>query len=318
MVKRILTVAVAFILLMASCQSPRPGQHNHTTSGIRLVVLGVMQDAGSPQAGCRLGCCCDPSGKLLPRKKVVSLGVCDYTNKRKYLIEATPDFVSQIHDMASESGSKADMPDGIFISHAHTGHYSGLMNLGRESMGAHAVPVYTLPRLNEFIRHNGPWSQLVELNNIQLKELLPDQTVKLSNELSITSFTVPHRDEYSETAGFLVSGPKARLLFIPDIDKWQSWKADIREMIRNCDYALLDGTFYDASELPGRNLSEIPHPFVSESFNLFKSLPERDRKKIYFIHFNHTNRLSWKNGEEKALLERMKFHVATDRLSFDL
>ena len=76
---------------------------------------------------------------------------------------------------------------------------------------------------------------------------------------------MPHRDEYSETVGFLIRGPRRRVAFIPDIDKWERWSRPIEEAVAGCDVAYLDGTFFADGELPGRDMAEIPHPFVVES-----------------------------------------------------
>eukprot|EP00957_Ditylum_brightwellii_P156501 11911053-Ditylum_brightwellii.AAC.1 len=62
-------------------------------------------------------------------------------------------------------------PDGIFLTHAHIGHYTGLMYLGREALGAVDVPVYAMPRMRSFLKNNGPWSQLVSLGNINIQNL---------------------------------------------------------------------------------------------------------------------------------------------------
>ncbi len=60
------------------------------------------------------------------------------------------------------------------------------------------------------------------------------------------------------------------------------------KIILNIDIALLDGIFNSQNELPKRNMKEIPHPFILESMELFFDLSTPDRKKIYFIHLNHS------------------------------
>ena len=57
----------------------------------------------------------------------------------------------------------------------------------------------------------------------------------------------------------------------------------------NVDYALLDGSFYANGEILNRDMSAIPHPFVTETMDLFNSTSTTDKSKIYFIHLNHTN-----------------------------
>jgi pyrroloquinoline quinone biosynthesis protein B len=163
------------------------------------------------------------------------------------------------------------------------------MHLGREVMGASSMPVYAMPGMKSFLQNNGPWEQLVSLNNITIRELKNGEAVKLTSGLSITPFLVPHRDEYTETVGYRIDGPEKSLIFIPDIDKWSKWKKDIRDEVTNVDYALLDGSFYANGEILNRDMSAIPHPFVTETMDLFNSTSTTDKSKIYFIHLNHTN-----------------------------
>lgn len=254
-----------------------------------LVVLGTLQDGGSPHAGCRRECCRKLFLNPPADRKVVCLGVIDRLNQQTVLFEATPDMPSQMKMLKSLAGESAsETPDAIFLTHAHIGHYTGLMYLGKEAMDAKAVPVHVMPKMKSYLESNGPWSQLVTRNNIMLRELRDGKPVRLG-ALEVTPLRVPHRDEYSETVGYRIRGPKKTALFIPDIDKWEKWDTDIVEHVRTCDYVLIDATFYDAHELPGRTKAEIPHPFIAESMARFDSLPAADRAKIIFIHLNHTN-----------------------------
>ncbi len=166
------------------------------------------------------------------------------------------------------------------------------MEFGREVMGTSKLKVYTLPKLKSFLTTNGPWSQLVKLQNIDLIELNSNVPLTIS-ENTVTPFTVPHRDEFSETAGFKITLPTKKFLFIPDIDKWNKWDKDIIDEVKKVDIAFLDATFYTNTELGGRPMSEVPHPLIAETINLFKNEGVEIKQKIYFIHFNHTNPLLW-------------------------
>jgi pyrroloquinoline quinone biosynthesis protein B len=132
-----------------------------------------------------------------------------------------------------------------------------------------------MPRMKTFIEQN-PWSQYQQ--NISLQKLEEQRTVQLSSNLRVTPFLVPHRDEFSETVGFLIEGPHKKALFIPDIDKWEKWNVSIMDQIAAVDYAFIDGTFYDAEEINYRNISEIPHPFITETMALFNPYPRRKTK----------------------------------------
>lgn len=283
-----------FLILISlfsySCDSQIEREESIPNTELSLIILGTIQDAGSPHIACEKECCTELFDKPQHNRKVVSLGLVDHVYKKTYIFEATPDFSSQVKVLNDFSGDIGKpVPDGIFLTHAHIGHYTGLMYLGKEAMNADRARVYAMPRMNTFLEQNGPWSQLVNNNNIDLHELENNVELILSENLSVTPIQVPHRDEYSETIGFLIKGINKKVLFIPDIDKWLKWNADILEYIRDVDYAFLDATFYDGQEIKGRDISEIPHPFIIESMELFKNLNPADKAKVHFIHFNHTN-----------------------------
>jgi len=249
-----------------------------------VVVLGVAQDGGAPHAACEKTCCINKWNNPNLHNKVSSIGIVDPVSNEVWMIDATPDFAEQLHFLTSNNIRELK---GIFLTHAHIGHYTGLMHLGREVMGAKSTVVNVMPKMESFLRSNGPWSQLVDLKNISLSRLIDSKKVYLNTRLSITPFKVPHRDEFSETVGYRIEGPSKSLVFIPDIDKWNKWQTDIKDIVENSDYSLLDGTFYDINELPGRDMSQIPHPFIVETMKIFKNSDKKD--SIFFIHLNHTN-----------------------------
>lgn len=319
---------LVFIVFLASCVTEnnieQPAKKITKTS---LVILGNVQDAGSPHIACKKDCCKDLFKNPDYTRKVVSLGLIIPEAKETYLFEATPDMPAQLK-MLNELApfEHKETPDGIFLTHAHIGHYAGLMYLGKEAMNADKVPVYCMPRMDAYLRNNGPWSQLIETENILLDSAKKCSTSLVhdssSKKLRITyciyPMTVPHRDEFSETVGYSISGEHKRALFIPDIDKWEKWGANIKEEIKKVDYAFIDGTFYDGNELPGRDIKQIPHPFVIESMELFKDLSKEDKAKIHFIHFNHTNRLLNKNSKEYKEVIKRGFNIAHFGDAFEL
>ena len=282
-----------------------------------IYILGVAQDAGFPQAGCYKPHCMpgwnDPERKIT----ATSLGLIDPSSKKKYIFEATPDLPEQLFLLEQEAPSDDFSLNGIFITHAHIGHYTGLMYLGREAMGAHGLPIYVMPKMEQYLRENGPWSQLIALNNISLIPLRNDHSEVLNN-LKVTPFLVPHRDEFSETVGYSIQGPKKTALFIPDINKWSQWKENILERIQLVDYALIDATFYDNNELPGRDMSKIPHPFVVETMATLSLLPREQREKVWFIHMNHTNPLLNVNSDQAQGVRAQGFNIATTGLRLKL
>lgn len=279
-----------------------------------LLILGSAQDAGKPQLGCQKECCTNDTTRGL----AVSIALL-YDAPEWILFEAGPNITEQLQQIPAEYDS---LPTAVFVSHAHIGHYTGLQFFGRESANSANIPVACAPRMAEFLRTNGPWSQLCELNNIQLvpqaADSLPNLEVVANGDFGIISFLVPHRDEFSETLGFLISGENKTALFIPDIDKWEKWWVDIGRLLPLVDYAFIDGTFYDGKELPGRDMSEIPHPFVVESMARFDSLSAELKNKVYFIHLNHTNPLWRADSEESKEVEARGYHIARQGQAFKL
>lgn len=274
-----------------------------------LIVLGIAQDAGYPQIGCNKECCKKYWDKKIARQKVACLALIDPGTNQKWLFDASPDLTEQLHETDKfQTGNLS----GIFLTHAHTGHYTGLTYLGREALNAKEIPVFAMPRMYDFLKSNGPWSQLVSLKNIELIHLKGDSAINLSDQISVTPFLVPHRDEYSETVGYSIKTRNKSILFIPDIDKWQKWDRDILRMIKEYDYLFLDGTFFKEGELPGRNMNEVPHPFIQESIELFKELSLLEKQKIWFIHFNHTNPLIDKLSNEYKQVKSKGFNVAAE------
>ena len=282
---------------------------NKSSTNPYVIVLGIAQDGGAPHAGCIKECCEEKWDNPTQHARVSSIAIVDPATKESWIIDATPDFALQLTAIDNQLS-------GIFLTHAHIGHYTGLIHLGREVMGAKEIPVYAMPKMKTFLESNGPWNQLVALNNISINGISDKEKINLNERLSITPFLVPHRDEYSETVGYKIQGPNQSLVFIPDIDKWQKWDQDINEVVNNNTYSLLDGTFYDIDELPGRDMSEIPHPFIVESMDIFNDIV--NKSGIYFIHLNHSNPALDSNSNAFDNIKKNGFHIAERGQSFDL
>jgi pyrroloquinoline quinone biosynthesis protein B len=278
---------------------------------VEAILLGTAQDGGVPQAGCTCDHCRAARADAHLRQYVASLGLVDRDAGQSWLIDATPDFREQLHALQEWA------PDctlaGIALTHAHTGHYTGLIHLGREAADVQGLPLYVSARMAAFLRENGPWSQLVALDNVELHILTPDREVQLSPRLWLTPLTVPHRDEYSDTLAFVVRGTQRRLLYCPDIDSWDRWNRDLRQVVSEVDVALLDGTFYSASELPGRDVAQIPHPLATDTA---ERLAGADCE-VYLIHLNHSNPLL-RSGSEREWLAARGIGVGTAGLRWRL
>jgi pyrroloquinoline quinone biosynthesis protein B len=305
-----------FWVFITNCQNT-PEIIPAKKEGQSIIVLGIAQDAGFPQANCQKKCCKKAWSDPATRKMVSCLAVLDYESGKYWIFDATPDFKDQIALAQKQLGSSG-LPEGIFLTHAHVGHYTGLMELGREVIGSNKAKVYAMPKMKAFLEDNGPWSQLVSLENIAIQALENEVEVQLSPQLSVKPFLVPHRDEYSETVGYEISGPNKKVLFIPDINKWKMWDKDITTAIQSVDYAFLDGSFYQNGEIPGRDMSEIPHPFLVESMAVLDGLGAKDKAKVHFIHFNHTNPVLDESAKEHKAILAKGYKLAKEKNSFGI
>lgn len=279
---------------------------NRLYTSVEAILLGTAQDGGLPQAGCDCDNCRQARSDPAKRQWVVCLGLVDHAARQSWLIDATPDFREQVHALHEHA---PDCPlAGILLTHAHIGHYAGLIHLGRESWNTRGLPLYASARMAGFLQANAPWSQLVALGNIHLHVLTPHRELQLSLGLSLTPLSVPHRDEYSDTLAFVARGTVQgdaksygrQLFYCPDIDAWDQWDRDLTKFVSGMDVALLDGTFFNGQELPGRDISQIPHPLATDTAERLAGVD----CDVRLIHLNHTNPLSQAGAERDWLAAR--------------
>ena len=314
---RKLCYLAVFIISVIGCTTNDVAINKTNQAKQYITILGTAQDGGFPHIGCQKKCCDDFYKGILPKQQVVSLGLVDKESQQKFLFEATPDISTQLADLEKNHLKTNTIIDGVFMTHAHMGHYAGLLYFGKEALGKKNIPVYAMPKMKEFLSNNGPWSQLVTTQNIVFLDLQKDSIVPLSNALKVTPFLVPHRDEFSETVGYKIEGKTNSALFIPDINKWSLWEKNIVEEVKKVDYAFIDATFFKEGEI-NRPMSDVPHPFIEETVALFENESLATKNKVIFIHFNHTNPALQSNSKERNDLELLGFRFATEGQRFKL
>lgn len=277
-----------------------------------IVILGTAQDAGVPQIGCMSEFCKKAWKDKSLLRMVSSIALVNPDTNERWIFDATPDLPAQFQLLKETTKDFSNDLSGIFLTHAHIGHYTGLMYLGRESMGANGIKVYAMPRMKKTLEENAPWSQLVGLKNISLQNLENQKEINLTGNLKVEPFLVPHRDEFSETVGYKISSASKSFIFIPDIDKWEKWNQKLEDVVKQNDYIFVDATFYADGEIP-RPMGEVPHPFVTETMDLLKDLFAKDKTKIHFIHFNHSNPLVQGNKEKIKEVKQKGFNIAHEK-----
>ncbi|HEV2855697.1 MAG TPA: MBL fold metallo-hydrolase [Thermoanaerobaculia bacterium] len=311
--KRLALLPLA-LLLLAAAPAVSPG-----TAGPRVVVLGIAQDGGMPQTGCDCSNCSLARRNPSFARHVASLAIDFPKTDHVYLVDATPDLpeqVEKIHAFRAHPEGKVDRApvDGVLLTHAHMGHYLGLAHFGFESLNTKNIPVWVSPRMAEYLKNNGPWSQLVRLGNVALREFQPGQPFDLEEGVSVKPLQVPHRDEYTDTMAFLIRGPKKTLLYVPDTDSWKVWPKPLTDVLaeEKVDVALLDATFYSPDELPDRDITKVKHPLITQSMDLLEPWVKSGKLRVYFTHLNHSNPAFDPNGAARRAIEARGFRVLAE------
>jgi pyrroloquinoline quinone biosynthesis protein B len=307
-------LAWAAVVALAGCAGgARDVAPSAAREDVELFVLGIAQDGGLPHFGCEKACCAEArrTGRVLFPS---CLGVVDRRGEapRLLLVEATPrieEQVAMLHGLAGVHGRGRRPVDAVLTTHAHLGHYLGLAWFGREVAGSAHVPVHCTTRFASFLRAHGPWKQLVELQQIDVRECAIGEAFAPWPGLTVTAFAVPHRDEFSDTVAFVIAGPRRRVLFVPDIDAWEKVPGLLERLLEGVDVAYLDGTFFDGSELPERDLAEIRHPLMTHTMSLLAATAKARPGALRFLHCNHTNPVLH-DAAVRARVEAAGFRIA--------
>lgn len=278
------------------------------------LVLGIAQDSGMPQVGCYAERCERARRRAKPRY-AASLALIDPDRDRYYLVDATPDITRQL-DLIEEPGFRRRAAqrrpfDGIFLTHAHIGHYTGLAVLGREGLGIAPTPTYCTEQMADFLTTNGPWSLMVSEGRLDLRPVTPSEWTQIDDQLEARALLVPHRPEYADTVGWIFRGPTQTLLYLPDIDSWERWELDVEDVVASVDVALLDATFFSGDEVPGRSMEDIPHPLVPHSMDRLQASVDAG-SRVMFTHLNNTNPALFEDSVEAEEVRRRGFEIATE------
>lgn len=313
--------AVALLVLSASgCVESPPAASGPLSPGALdpyVVVLGTAQDGGLPHAACTCPHCDAARRDRTRRRRISSIAIIVPSTGRRFVVDATPDLREQIDLLpavrAHVQGRVDRAPvDGVLLTHAHAGHYLGLAFFGFEAIHTSRLPVHATPRMAAFLRANSPWSRLASREEIVLRETPPGLAFELDAGVRVTPFAVPHRDEDSDTVLFKIVGPRHTIVYVPDTDTWATWSSAARQALAECDTALIDGTFFAADELPGRDVTTIGHPLMVATMDLLQDEVRAGRLRVLFTHLNHSNPALDPQGPERRAIGERGFAVAED------
>ena len=281
------------------------------------IILGIAQDGGVPQPACSCNTCAH-YGEKESQLSPTSIAVRDENDL--HLFDVTRDLARQLLFIPEESRRVTD----VWLTHGHLGHIDGLGLFGKEAMGATGIRLHASKSMLKLIQNTPRWDSMLKQGVFLPIPFVSNETLRISSNLSIRPISVPHRDEFTDTHAFLIKGKKRTLLHLPDHDRWAATlafhqSASIRAWLKGMevDIALIDGTFWSADELSGRNQNEIPHPPVQETL---QSLGKRhaDDPEIHFIHLNHTNPLHEEGSTQHHEVTNLGWGVAQQGMTFTL
>lgn len=275
---------------------------------VRVVVLGSGQDGGVPQTGFH------PSAG--PPRTATSIAVVTREGSA-VLLDASPDLRTQqrrLLDTDPWYGSRRSGSafDAVFLTHAHMGHYTGLVHFGPEAHNTDRLPVYMTESMGKYLTANQPWSRLFRLGNLESRIIRAGESVNPVAGVSIRPFLVPHRAEFTDTVGFSITAPGLSVCYLPDIDAWEPWK-EAMEVLAAHSVVLVDGTFYDESEPSGRSSDEVPHPPIRESLDRFAEIA--NSTDVIFIHLNHSNPAADPESGAARMVRDRGYRIAVDGMS---
>ena len=287
--------------------------------GVTLVLLGIAQDGGVPHAGCSCVRCMGAHRDPSLRRHPVACGIRG-SDGSLHLIEASRSLPDQMRLWAEVMGAEGvARPDSVSLTHIHLGHIDGLGQFGKEVMGCSELPLFASASVLEELAKREALGPFDSTEAVPMERFGPSGGCGFEMEF----VPVPHRDEYADTHAVIIRGPSHSALFLPDHDDWaqtlgrhgansiRQWLSDLGVSI-----ALLDGSFWDSSELPGRDMSKIPHPTVTETLARLGEQVEGDAE-IHFIHLNHSNPLLGP-GPEAEELSDLGWQVAAQGQQFAL
>ena len=286
---------------------------------VALVLLGIAQDGGVPHAGCSCTRCMAAHSEPSLRRHPVACGIRG-SDGGLHLIEASRSLPDQMRLWATALGAEGvARPDSVSLTHVHLGHIDGLGQFGNEAMGCSGLPLFASPSVLEALAKREALGPFSATEVVPMERFGPSEDCGFEMEF----VPVPHRDEHADTHAVVIRGPSRSVLFLPDHDDWaqtlgRHGASSIRQWLSDLgvDIALLDGSFWDSSELPGRDMSKIPHPTVTETLARLGERVEGDAE-IHFIHLNHSNPLLGPGPETEELAD-LGWQVAVQGQQFAL
>ncbi|MDY6770219.1 MAG: MBL fold metallo-hydrolase [Candidatus Nanohaloarchaea archaeon] len=266
---------------------------------MRAEILGSAQDGGVPHLGCSCDACSRARDDPSLQRSAASLRVFDADRDVNYIFDVSPDIRHHVGD---------EFIDGVFLSHAHLGHITGLLYFGKEAFNADEVPLYCSETVAEFLRETSPYRTLIDRENIILNEFGGSPVSVMG--MRVRPVPVENRGYLTtDTHAFTIETGDTRLFYMTDIDRWTE---DAVAAVEDADIAVVDGCFWSSDEID--RYENVPHPPVEETL---EELGHVDTD-VYLTHMNHTNPVLLPDADERQQVEDAGFTVADDGMEIQL
>lgn len=268
---------------------------------MKVEVLGNTQDGGVPHLECSCDLCSKARENPEEAKHNASIMVkdSDEEDSFRYLIDATPDVRYQI---------TGEYLDGVFISHGHLGHITGLLQFGEEGCNKTDLPLYVSDKTENYIRKNDPFRLLIDKGNVEIMNFNDEDEVDIRGGC-IEAFEAKHNRVNTDTLSFMIHGEEKTLFYIADIHEWTEKTLNL---MQKADIAIVDGTFWNEEEI--ERYEEVPHPVMKETMHLAEGWDT----DIYFTHLNHTNPALREDTDERQEIQERGFGVVEEGMEFEL
>ena len=178
---------------------------------------------------------------------------------------------------------------------------------------AGAARVYAMPRMRRVLEHAGSMGtarQAVEHRDSLARGRTngaPERTNHASRRSAfLTATNIPRRSAFASLAR------RARSSFCPTSTNGIAGIRVSRTSSRVPTSHISTRHLYRDGEVPGRAMSEIPHPFMQETMARFADAPAAERAKIRFIHLNRTNPVAFPESDERRAVEQRGFSCCGD------
>lgn len=303
---------------------------------LKILVLGSAAGGGYPQWNCNcVTCNGNRSGKINSIARTQSSIAVSSDGVNWLLVNASPDIGQQLREQPLLQPARALRDTGItavMLMDSQIDHTTGLLSLREHSS---RLPLYCTQMVHNDLTSGFPVLNMLEhycgvdWNEISLDESyfsIPGITDLEFRPLVIDSKAPPysphrHDPHPGDNIAITIRDKKTgrSVFYSPGLGGLQD---RTREVMRNVDCLLVDGTTWTNDEMQTRGVgsklaSEMGHLAQSGPGGMMEELDSLSCRKI-LIHINNTNPILDSDSEQATLLSERDIEIAFDGMQVEL